>query len=292
MICSVRRLADVLIVIAFNFLAFNGFIAFRLSSTFPFWRIIVAAMKPVIPSNPTSLPVQTEASTDGAREESSLHGEILARLRDYIVEGNIPDGGRVPERQLCTMFGISRTPLREALKVLASEGLVDLPPNRGARVRPLSERELGELFDVMGGLEALAGRLACENVTDEEIAEIERLHYEMYGFYLHRDMHGYFQINQLIHQKIVEASRNATLQATYANFAGRIRRIRYSANFARKRERWGEAMREHETILDALRRRAGSELSDILFRHLRNKQTAAIEHLSEPEATLSSPMPA
>src|SRR5439155_353224 len=87
----------------------------------------------------------------------------------------IPDGGRVPERELCAMFGISRTPLREALKVLASEGLVDLLPNRGARVRQLSERELGELFDVMGGLEGLAGRLACENVTDEEIAGIEHL---------------------------------------------------------------------------------------------------------------------
>ena len=237
-------------------------------------------MKPVIPSDPTSLPVRAGTVADAGREESSLHGEILARLRDYIVEGNIPDGGRVPERQLCAMFGISRTPLREALKVLASEGLVDLLPNRGARVRQLSEQDLSELFDVMGGLEALAGRLACENITDNEIAEIERLHYEMYGFYLGRDMPGYFRINQLIHQKIVEASRNETLLTTYANFAGRIRRIRYSANFARERDRWGEAMREHETILDALRRRSGSELSDILFRHLRNKQMAAIEHFT------------
>src|ERR1700681_2922801 len=144
-------------------------------------------MKPLIPGDPTALPV--EALPDAGREESSLHDETLTRLRDYIVEGSIPDGGRVPERELCAMFGISRTPLREALKVLASEGLVDLLPNRGARVRQLSEHELGELFDVMGGLEALAGRLACEKITDEEIAEIERLHYEMYGFYLRRDMH-------------------------------------------------------------------------------------------------------
>jgi DNA-binding GntR family transcriptional regulator len=249
-------------------------------------------MKPVNPSDQPSPPVRTETLADAGREESSLHDEILARLRDHIVEGNIPDGSRVPERQLCAMFGISRTPLREALKVLASEGLVDLLPNRGARVRQLSEHELRELFDVMGGLEGLAGRLACENITEEEIAEIERLHYEMYGSYLHRDMHAYFRTNQLIHQKIVEGSRNGALLAAYANFAGRIRRVRYSANFARKRERWGEAMREHEMILDALRRRAGSELSDILFRHLRNKQTAAIEHLSEAEAALSRPVPA
>jgi DNA-binding GntR family transcriptional regulator len=234
-------------------------------------------MKPMIPSDATSKAIGSGA--DSAREDLSLHDEILTRLRDYIVEGNIPDGSRVPERQLCEMLKISRTPLREALKVLASEGLVELLPNRGARVRQLSEQDLGELFDIMGGLEGLAGRLACENITDEEIAEIERLHYEMYGFYLHRDMHNYFHVNQLIHQKIVAASRNAALTSTYANFAGRIRRVRYSANFARKRERWGEAMREHETILDALRRRAGSELSDILFAHLRHKRTAAVEHL-------------
>jgi DNA-binding GntR family transcriptional regulator len=102
-------------------------------------------------------------------------------------------------------------------------------------------------------------------------------------------MHGYFRVNQLIHQKIVEASRNATLLGAYANFAGRIRRIRYSANFARKRDRWGEAMREHEAILEALRRRAGSELSDILFKHLRNKRTAAVEYLKEGAQAASQP---
>src|SRR5271156_6868338 len=174
-----------------------------------------------------------EVGASRTKSGASLHGDILSRLRDYIVEGNLPEGGRVPERELCEMFGISRTPLREALKVLAAEGLVELWPNRGARVRPLSERDLAELFDVMGGLEGLAGRLACENITDPEIAEIERLHYEMYGFYLHRDMHGYFNANQSIHQKIVEASRNETLKTAYANIAGRIRRVRYSANFAR-----------------------------------------------------------
>src|SRR6202789_1780101 len=168
-------------------------------------------MKPMIPNDTAALAL----GEGSVREDQSLHDEILARLRDHIVEGNIPGGGRVPERQLCEMLGISRTPLREALKVLASEGLVELLPNRGARVRQLSVHDLSELFDIMGGLEALAGRLACENISDTEIAEIERLHYEMYGFYLHRDMHGYFRVNQMIHQRIVEAARNAVLLGTY-----------------------------------------------------------------------------
>jgi DNA-binding GntR family transcriptional regulator len=209
------------------------------------------------------------------RPAVSLHDGLVAALRDYIVEGNLADGARIPERLLCDRFGISRTPLREALKVLAAEGLIDLLPNRGARVRELSSEDLRELFDVMGGLEALAGRLACERISDTEVAEIEQTHHEMYRFYLRREMHGYFQCNQAIHRMIVEAAGNATLSATYASFAGRIRRVRYSANLAKERDRWGEAMREHEAILDALRRRAGSELSDILFQHLRNKRKAA-----------------
>jgi DNA-binding GntR family transcriptional regulator len=182
-------------------------------------------MKSTIPES--GVPIAKLADSGAPdRAEPSLHGEILSRLRDYVVEGNIPDGGRVPERQLCEMFGISRTPLREALKVLAAEGLIELLPNRGARVRQLGKRDLEELFDVMGGLESLAGRLACETVTDEEIAEIERLHYEMYGHYLHRDMHNYFQANQRIHERIVAASRNETLRTTYTNLAGRIRQLR------------------------------------------------------------------
>jgi len=224
----------------------------------------------------------TRRATSGVNG-SSLHGEILKKLREYIVEGNLDGGARVPERQLCEMLGVSRTPLREALKVLASEGMVDLLPNRGARIRMLSEQDIHELFDLMAGLEALAGRLACEDITDEEIAAIERVHHEMYVFYLRRDMHGYFEANQLIHRKIVEAARNNALTFAYESYSGRIRRIRYAANLAAKRDRWGEAMREHEAILDALRRRAGLELSDILFLHLRNKQAAAIEHLNESQ---------
>ncbi|NPU12339.1 GntR family transcriptional regulator [Bradyrhizobium sp. 83012] len=228
--------------------------------------------------------------TSPARDETSLHEEILARLRDYIVEGHVADGGRLSERQLCEMLGVSRTPLREALKVLAAEGLVELLPNRGARVRPLSAADIQELFDLMGGLEGLAGRLACEKISEEGIEKIAQYHHDMYGFYMRQDMQGYFRMNQLIHRAIVDAAANATLHATYESLAGRIRRVRFSANFARKRERWSEAMREHELILDALRRRAGSELSDILFQHLRNKGAAAIAYFGE-EQTNAAPAP-
>src|SRR6266700_1157598 len=115
-------------------------------------------MKPTIPPQ-TASPLQMEKPPP--REEPSLHGEVLGLLRVYLVEGNIPDGTRIPERQLCEMLGITRTPLREALKVLASEGLVDLLPNRGARVARLTERDVDDMFQVMAALESLSGALAC-----------------------------------------------------------------------------------------------------------------------------------
>lgn len=249
-------------------------------------------MSSPIPDDLPPAPTAPEKAEILPREDGSLHGEVLARLRDHIVEGNIPDGARISERQLCEMLKVSRTPLREALKVLAAEGLVELLPNRGARVRPLGAHDIVELFDLMGGLEGLAGRLACDRISDEGIAKIEQLHHDMYGFYMRRDMPNYFRMNQLIHRAIVEAAGNATLLATYESFAGRIRRVRFSANYARKRERWSEAMREHEAILEALRRRAGSELNDILFQHLRNKGAAAIAYFNEPEQDTGSELAA
>jgi DNA-binding GntR family transcriptional regulator len=214
----------------------------------------------------------------------SLHEEVLARLRDYIVEGKIPDGARVPEKQLCELFGISRTPLREALKVLASEGLIDLLQNKGARVRPLDMHEVRELFDLMGGLESLAGRLACEQLTEAEFLRIEAIHHEMYSHYLRKDLSKYFKCNQDIHRMIVDVAHNNALKTAYSSLSDRLRRVRYSANLDRHRDRWGEAMREHEAILDALRRRAPKEVSDILFTHLRNKLVAAVEYSSDADA--------
>ncbi len=159
--------------------------------------------------------------------------------------------------------------------------MVDLLPNRGARVRSMSERELEQLFELMGGYEALAGRLACEYITDAEIAQIEVVHHEMYGFYMRRDMPAYFEANQRIHRMILMASRNGALIPAHVSLSERLRRMRFSANLTRGRDRWGEAMREHEAMLDALHRRAGAELSDILFQHLLHKRNAVVAYLRE-----------
>ncbi|MBX9845912.1 MAG: GntR family transcriptional regulator [Xanthobacteraceae bacterium] len=213
-------------------------------------------------------------------EPTSLHADIVNQLRDFIVEGHLPPGTRVPERELCEKFDISRTPLREALKVLAAEGLIELLPNRGARVRQFSEADIRNLFEVISGLDFVAGRMACARITDEGIAEIEALHLEMYTHYLRRELTDYFRINQSIHQAIVDAAGNPVLSSNYANLNAVVRGLRYSANLIR-RDRLGDAMREHEQIMDALRRRAANELGLLMFEHMHRKCEAVCEYLRE-----------
>jgi DNA-binding GntR family transcriptional regulator len=214
---------------------------------------------------------------------ASLHEDILGQLRDFIVEGHIKPGARIPERELCERFGISRTPLREALKVLAAEGLIELMPNRGARVRQFTEADIKSLFEVMSGLDFIAGRLACERISEAAIAEIERMHLEMYTHYLRRELADYFRLNQNIHQAIVDAAANPILSTNYASLNAIVRRLRYSANLVR-RDRLGDAMREHEEIVDALRRRAGDELGLMMLQHMQRKCEAVCEYFAANQA--------
>jgi DNA-binding GntR family transcriptional regulator len=212
---------------------------------------------------------------------ADLHGTLLEQLRDLIVEGELPAGARVPERLLCERFGISRTPLREALKVLAAEGLIELLPNRGARVAQLTAADIAQTLKVIGTLEALAGETACERLTPEELAEIRALHLEMLAHHARRDRLAYFKANQAIHQAIVAASGNAVLAQTYAGLSGRIRRARYAANLAPKR--WDEAVAEHELILQALAARDGMRLAKLLRTHLDNKSYALAAQSEEAQ---------
>lgn len=216
----------------------------------------------------------------GLAPVATMHGDIVARLRDWVTETPLAAGAKVPERELCEAFGISRTPMREALKVLAAEGLIELLPNRGARIKALTPAEVGDLMDLMAGLEALAGRLACERISPEEFEAIETLHREMYAHFLRGDHSGYFQCNQAIHEALFAAARNPTLIANAQSLRVRLRKVRYAANQDAQGERWREAVREHELILDALRRRDGHDLATILFDHLRSTRDAVLRQIT------------
>lgn len=207
--------------------------------------------------------------------KGSLHDEAVSRIRDMIVEGQLEPGSKISEKQLCETFGISRTPVREALKVLATEGYLELLPNRGARVAQLTRKDLADLFHVMAALEGLAGELACAKITEPQLVEIRALHHEMLAHYARGDRAAYFRVNQAIHEAIIAAADNGVLTAQYESLCGRIRPARFMSSVSR--ERWDEAVREHGEILEALARRDGARLRDLLQQHLQHKHAALLK---------------
>lgn len=198
-----------------------------------------------------------------------LHEEVIDQLRDRIVQGELAPGGRLNERVLCSQLGISRTPLREAIKILATEGLVELLPNRGAIVTPLKAANIADTLAVMGALEAVAGELACANANEAQISEIRALHFEMLACHARQDLAGYFECNQQTHLGIIEASGNPVLTNTYRQLNANVLRARYMANLSQ--ERWDAAVREHAAILAALAARDAPQLKRLLAEHLAHK---------------------
>ena len=207
-----------------------------------------------------------------AIRRAALHQEVVKRLRDMIFEGALAPGERIPERVLCERFGISRTPLREALMVLAADGLIDLSPHRGATVSRLDSESLDHMFQVMEALEGLAGALACANMSDGALEELRELQRQMVRHFECGERLPYFQLNQRIHHKIVEMARNPVLMDLYTGLSGRMRRARYLANM--DRERWRQAIDEHERMLALLAERDADALSRLLVEHLQHKYDA------------------
>jgi DNA-binding GntR family transcriptional regulator len=206
------------------------------------------------------------SETTGPVTRTSLHDEVAQRLRDMVVEGRLEPGERLNERILCEQLQVSRTPLREAYRVLAAEGLLQILPNRGAMVAPLSVTELDATIEVLAALEELTGRLVAARIDDATLARIEARHHEMLAHHLRGDLPAYFKANQDIHLALVEASGNPVLAHEYRLLNARIRRYRFMANLSA--ERWSESVAEHETIMASLRARDGDALARQLADHL------------------------
>lgn len=209
-----------------------------------------------------------------------LHDTVVDHLRNFIVEGVLAPGTKLNERELCETLGISRTPLREALKVLAAEGLIEISPNRGASVSRMSEAEAWETFELMSGLEAFAGELACERITPQELAEIKALHYAMLACRASGDLPGYYSRNQEIHDRIAAAARNHTLQQTYLTLNRRLKAMRFRSNF--QTDKWDRAVHDHEEMIRALEARDGKRLASILRQHLLEKRAAVMQIHPDP----------
>ena len=218
---------------------------------------------------------------------TALHEQVANRLRQMLVEGSIAPGAKLNERELSEVLNVSRTPLREAIKMLAAEGLVELLPNRGAIAVELSEADVLNTFEVMAGLESQSGELATQRITEAELAEIKAMHFEMMAAYTRRDLSNYYRLNALIHQAINAAAKNPVLSTTYAQVNARLQALRFRSN--QDEDKWKNAVREHEQMIAALSARDAQAMRAVLLAHLYNKRDVVISQLREKtQAALGS----
>jgi DNA-binding GntR family transcriptional regulator len=212
----------------------------------------------------------------------SLHDEVAGRLRAMLVEGRIPPGAKLNERELCELLKISRTPLREAIKRMAAEGLVDLLPNRGAVAVKLSETDVLHTFELLADLEGLSGELAAERITDAEVAQVKALHYEMLAAFTRQDLPAYYRLNARIHAAINAAARNPVLSKTYGEVNARVQSLRFRTN--QNEAKWRQAVKEHERMIEALEARDATALRALLIEHLLRKRDTVLELMRERPA--------
>lgn len=199
--------------------------------------------------------------------EPTLHGNLVAQLRAILLDGELPSGSRIPEAELCRRFNVSRTPLREALKVMAAEGFVILRPNRGAIVAPVDPDDIGPIFEFKGALERLIGLTAAERATDEEIAALEAIHFGLGDALAAGEHDEYTRLNYAFHRSLAQATRNPVLIQSYEALQQKIWRYRFAVN--EDAGRLEESFAEHGRIVIALRARTPLDLAERLETHNR-----------------------
>jgi len=211
---------------------------------------------------------------------TGMYAAIAERLREMILEGELPPGEHIDEKALCEQFDISKTPLREALKTLVTEGHVTHRQHMGFQVAPINKDEIAAIFEVLHGLEETAGRLAAQRIDDKQMKVLLERHRTMEAYHREGRRTAYYRANQKVHQHIVDVADNPVLSDLYASLMSKIHRARGAANADVLR--WGESLGEHGEILDALSRRDGACLARLLREH--SEHTAA-EVMKVLEAT-------
>lgn len=214
-------------------------------------------------------------TTDTPGEFQTLPEKVAEDLRKRILLGEFEPGANIPERETSAALGVSRTPLREALRILSNEGLVEIRPARSPVVADPSAEDLSQLFSVMRVLEALAGELTCLAASDEQIAEFRQIHARLEKLDAGSDPIGFFRTDMEFHRSIVAASGNVPLIRTHRDYNARLWRARFLTSRVRTdRER---ILREHGEILAGIVARDTRWTSAVLDSHLRSANRKIVE---------------
>jgi len=218
-----------------------------------------------------------------------LHEQVADQIREMIRKGYLRQGQKIAEAEFCRELGISRTPLREALRVLASEGLVQLTPNKGARISRPTLEEIRDMFQVMAVLEGLCAQTAATRRTEGDMARLDALHRALEEAYGERDEERYIQANHEYHKFVQSLAANSALSDIVNGLRQKIFLYRYRQLY--QPGRMDDSIQEHRGLLEAFRRRDGAS-AEALMRHHLHRQCEALLRLYEAEGPQSpAPLP-
>jgi DNA-binding GntR family transcriptional regulator len=200
----------------------------------------------------------------------TLSQRVRDHLRDEILSNQLAPGTHLQEEEIAAQLGISRAPVREALRLLAAEDLVTITPRRGAIVKALSPQEFLDAYQVREALEVLAMRLAIPRLSEAELQALRDLHGEMMLSAARSDVDRFFEANTAFHTALVEASGNARLRELYRLLMNQLQRYRMRSMSLRGGiER---SLAEHAAILEAVTRRDAEAAGRLLGEHIRMPQ--------------------
>lgn len=213
----------------------------------------------------------------------ALYMQVADRLREQIYNHDLAPGDAIDEMALCERFGISRTPLREALKVLSSEGLIELIPRRGSFVRSMDIEELNELFPVMAVLEGLCAREAVDNCKERDLQQLEAMHAKLEEFVKQGNIDAYYEQNFVFHQAVQDLSGNKWLQRIIGDLRKVLRLARHMQLTIPGRLE--ESLEEHWLIMQAFRQH-DAELADKTMQNHLKKQWQSLVNKNKSEVIM------
>lgn len=217
---------------------------------------------------------------------NSLHDEVATKLRERIFAGELAPGSFIDEPTLCAELSISRTPLREALKVLTAEGLLRHEPRRGCFVSEITERDLDEIFPVIALLEGRCAFEAANNASDADLVALEQLHDRLNRSARARRINDYYDANFAIHEAIITLANNRWL----AQVIGDLRKIVKLARLQQLHApgRLDQSLSEHMAVFAALKARDAEGAEAAMRTHLTRQRVALRELARSQKSRLSA----
>jgi len=219
-----------------------------------------------------------EFAKDGDNDYLPLRDVVFNTLRQSILTGELKPGERLMEIHLADKLGVSRTPIREAIRKLELEGLVTMIPRRGAEVAQITEKHLKDVLEVRRALDALPVELACERITQDELADLMDARDLFAKAIKTKDANKIAQADVAFHDIILIASRNDRLMQMLSNLSQQM--YRYRLEYVKDDEHYDRLIEEHNIIFDAISRRDSKVGAEAIISHIDNQEKSIMRSIA------------